>query len=126
AYQGSGLNAPTAEQLQTVFTNQTAASAISDRSYYSGLFQIWKNLVRAPCKRPLVLSVSGIYRFNTLQAIFNSTRHLFKFIILTTADPLNAETCRGLLAEEKRNVGLIQASKLDRARVDEYVSWRLH
>jgi hypothetical protein len=126
AYQASLLTAPSFEVLQAALNNNAgSASGISDRSYYSGLFQIWKNLVRPHCRRPLVLSLSGIYLYNTLQVIFNSTHHLFKFIIVTTGSPSNAETCRKLLADDRKNVGLIEAGKLDRAKVDEYVSWRL-
>jgi hypothetical protein len=125
-YQGSGLTAPAFEVLQPVFNNMTANPAAGDRSYYSGLFQVWKNLIKPHCKRPLVLSLRGIHQYNTLQVVFNSTRHLFKFIIVMTDQPSDAESCRKLLADERRNVGLIQSEKLDRAKAIEYVRWRLY
>ena len=125
-YPANGMAAPTLDALQQVFANVTAGPAQGDQSYYSTLFNIWKMMIRAQgCTRPMVLSVSGLHKYNTLQVVFNSTRQLFKFIIATTDRPTDAETCRKLLADEKRIVELVGANRLDRAKAADYVRWRM-
>jgi len=116
---------PVLADLQQIFTETTADRAVGDQAYYSDLFQLWKDLIRLHCSKPLVLSLAGISTYNTLRVIFNSTRHLFNFIVVTTASPTDAETCRQLLIKENRSVNLIESQKLDRVRTLDLVRSRL-
>ena len=124
-YEGAGVAAPARADLEQILDKATSRRAASDKAYYADVFQLWRQLIRPKCKRPLVLSVSGVYLYNTLQVIYNSTRHLFKVIVILTEDPTNAESCRKLLADEKRSVVLIESSKLAHADVERYVRRRL-
>jgi len=121
----NGETKPARADLEKILEKATATRSTSDQSYYAATFQLWRQLTRPHCRKPLVLAVRGVYLYNTLRVVFNSTRHLFKFVIVTTDDPSNAESCRKLLADEKRNVGLIESIKLDRAKAAEYVYSRL-
>lgn len=125
-YEGEGIAAPKRADLEQILDKATTRRSASDKAYYADVFQLWRQLIRPKCKRPLVLSLSGVYLYNTLQVIYNSTRHLFKFIVILTEDPTNAESCRKLLADEKRSVVLIESSKLAHADVEKYVCRRLN
>jgi hypothetical protein len=125
-YEGAGLAAPKRPDLEQILDKATGRRAATDKAYYADVFQLWRQLIKRHCTRPLVLSVGGVYLYNTLQVIYNSTRHLFKFIVVVTDSPSDAETCRKLLADEKRTVVLIESGKLARGEVESYVRQRLN
>jgi hypothetical protein len=117
--------APTTEALTQMYTQMTAAKPTGDKAYYGTLFQLWRKAIDAHCKRPLVLTVKGLYQYNTLRVVFNSTRPLFQYVIVLTENVDNAESCRKLLVGEHQNVVLVESSKLTRERAERYLRDRL-
>ncbi len=103
--------APSYEELNKFYLRETGAQA-KPTSTYSTLFQMWKPRVRRACARPLILLLRGGESYDNWKALYESTAHLFDFVIVLATKVTDAETCNQLLKTENKNVVLIKARKL--------------
>jgi hypothetical protein len=114
---------PAMDQLQRPFDLQTGEADVGKRDNYSTLFQIWRTFIQPVCTRPMVLLVEGVGNHDLWRAIYNSTSHVFRFIIVMTKEEAHAMACyKGL---EGKNRVLIKAKPLGQETTRAYLAKRL-
>ena len=115
---------PTFDRLQQVFQTMTRTTVAGQYSYYTNLFQFWRNQIRAVCSRPLVLSITGKPDYDTWRVLYNSTRTLFPYLFILTGDIASAKTCRETIQDG--NVAVIIAPPLSESEALRYVRFRVN
>jgi hypothetical protein len=115
---------PTYEELNKVYDRERVQLNAGLRSFYSPLFQSWRRRVQAN-PRPPVLLITGINDYESWRVIYNSTWHLFPFIIVLTTVQRDAVTCYNLLLAERKNVALIKSRELELDLARAYLQTRI-
>jgi hypothetical protein len=115
--------APALAVLQPPFDGQTGQANVGAANNYSTLFQIWRNSVALSSKRPLVLLLDGTESHDLWRAVYDSTSHLFRFIIVMTKNEAHANACYTGLGGKNRV--LIKAKPLGPQHAEEYLAARL-
>jgi hypothetical protein len=122
AYRRSAEETPAFADLKATYDDQTGEANIGARDNYSTLFQVWREDVK-PCKRPIVLLAEGGNNHDLWRAIYDSTAHLFRFIIVLTKDEHQANVCYNALHGKGRV--FVKAKPLELMKAQNYLEMRL-
>jgi hypothetical protein len=109
--------------LRESFDEQAGEKDPGARNNYSTLFQLWRDDVLPACKRPLVLLAEGGDSHDLWRQIYESTSHLFRFVIVTTKNEPHANAC--YLGLSGKNRVLVKAKLLGQQWAREYLAARL-
>lgn len=114
---------PTFALLKGPFDLQTGEGDIGSRENYSTLFQLWGRFIQPTYKLPIVLLLDRGDDHDLWRMIYESTSHLFRFIIVLTKDERHALACYNGLST--RNKVLINANLLGPGSARQYLATRL-
>lgn len=113
---------PPRADLMAICTQEIQEKPTGDRSYYSTLFQMLRQEIKPHCNRPIVLKVTGGDHYDTWETLYNSTRSLFGYIIVSTSYERYVAACRNALPYR---VAVIRVGSLDRNTTRAFLSQRL-
>lgn len=113
---------PARADLLAIYTQQTQGRPTGDRSYYATLFQILRQEIRPHCDRPIVLRVTGGDHYDTWETLYNSTRSLFSYVIVTTSYERYVAACRNALPDR---INVVRAGALDCTTATAFLRERL-
>jgi hypothetical protein len=117
--------APPQAVLAASFDTVVKNPVIGPDTAYHSLFQIWRTSFHIRPAPAFALVLRGNVNRDTWRVIYNSTSTLFSIFIVLTHREDYADGCFNALSREGRNVALVKAKFLDKARATVYVQWRL-
>jgi hypothetical protein len=122
-YLREGFTNPDKAELTELYKAETKEKSSGTSSLYANLFFEFYESIKDDCDRPLVLLVSGGDHYDTWETVYNSTRLLFKYIVVVTNQEKYAESCVNHLSIERAAV--IKAQRLDINLTRLYLNARL-
>lgn len=122
-YAREGFNDPDKAELTELYKAETREKSSGTKSLYANLFFEFYESIKDYCDRPLVLLLSGGDHYDTWETVYNSTRLLFKYIIVVTNQEKYAESCVNHLSLNR--AGVIKAQRLDMTKTRLYLNSRL-
>lgn len=111
------------KDLDGLFTAETASGSLGTNSVFANLFVQLHETVSDYYNKPFVLLLSGGDHNDTWETVYNSTRHLFQYIIVVTNDETRAESVGKHLPSN--SVAIIKAQRLDLPKTKVYLQTRL-
>jgi hypothetical protein len=116
---------PSRQKLKAAIASAADANGELSVEAYQTLFEMWRSLISAECRRPRVLLATGADDFDLWRKVYNSVSPLFHFVVILTQYDVRAETTHVLLKRNSRNSTVIKALPLGAEAARNYLREKL-